>query len=300
LKDRIARVLFAVEDGEMVLAHGFIKKAQTAPIDLELARTRLNDLPRKEQSDGQEEESPPRLKVRGLSRRSGACSKRSTPRLPSACWSGQLSQAMKRSSASPSPRSPSAWEPARAALDRLLDADNASVTLQTMGRAAAALGKQITISFQGRGCSPKSAYVPSAGIRSCDGRPVMKLLLASLAVLSAARSLCRRQAACRGPRRRRRPLNYSVSAQPRLSQCARDRRDQRAYGTRSPISPAADQVAPERNLHADGQAPAPCSRRLPPPRRRPRNGEAERPWPAIDTKINALYGRRARVRPGRG
>lgn|SRR5689334_11500095 len=36
----------------------------------------------------------------------------------------------------------------RAALDRLLDADNTSVTLQTMGRAAAALGKQLTISLR--------------------------------------------------------------------------------------------------------------------------------------------------------
>ena len=42
LKGRIARVLFAIEDGEKVLLHGFIKKAQTAPIDLELARVRLN------------------------------------------------------------------------------------------------------------------------------------------------------------------------------------------------------------------------------------------------------------------
>lgn len=33
----------------------------------------------------------------------------------------------------------------RAALDRLLDADNTSVTLQTMGRAAAALGKELSI-----------------------------------------------------------------------------------------------------------------------------------------------------------
>lgn len=33
----------------------------------------------------------------------------------------------------------------RAALDRLLDTDNTSVTLQTMGRAAAALGKELSI-----------------------------------------------------------------------------------------------------------------------------------------------------------
>lgn len=36
----------------------------------------------------------------------------------------------------------------RAALDRLLDADNMSVTLQTMSRAAAALGKTLSISLK--------------------------------------------------------------------------------------------------------------------------------------------------------
>jgi phage-related protein len=41
LKDRIARVLFTIEDGKMVLLHGFIKKSQTAPADVALARGRL-------------------------------------------------------------------------------------------------------------------------------------------------------------------------------------------------------------------------------------------------------------------
>lgn len=36
----------------------------------------------------------------------------------------------------------------RAALDRLLDADNTSVTLQTMGRAAAVLGKTLSITLK--------------------------------------------------------------------------------------------------------------------------------------------------------
>lgn len=36
----------------------------------------------------------------------------------------------------------------RAALDRLLDAENTSVTLQTMGRAAAALGKELSITLK--------------------------------------------------------------------------------------------------------------------------------------------------------
>lgn len=42
LKNRIARVLFAIEDDKMVLLHGFIKKTQATPVaDLDLARTRL-------------------------------------------------------------------------------------------------------------------------------------------------------------------------------------------------------------------------------------------------------------------
>ena len=36
----------------------------------------------------------------------------------------------------------------RAAVDRLLDADNASVTLQTMTRAAAVLGKELSITLR--------------------------------------------------------------------------------------------------------------------------------------------------------
>jgi hypothetical protein len=40
----------------------------------------------------------------------------------------------------------------RAALDRSLDADNTSVTLSTMGRAAAALGKELTISLKDAAC----------------------------------------------------------------------------------------------------------------------------------------------------
>jgi phage-related protein len=45
LAGRIARVLFTVHGGEMVLLHGFIKKAQhTSKDDLELAKNRLRQL----------------------------------------------------------------------------------------------------------------------------------------------------------------------------------------------------------------------------------------------------------------
>jgi phage-related protein len=42
LRDRIARLMFGIADGELVLVHGFIKKSQTTPAaDLALARKRL-------------------------------------------------------------------------------------------------------------------------------------------------------------------------------------------------------------------------------------------------------------------
>lgn len=45
LEGRIARMLFTVEAGTMVLLHGFIKKSQATPKDdLELARSRLKNL----------------------------------------------------------------------------------------------------------------------------------------------------------------------------------------------------------------------------------------------------------------
>ncbi len=44
--NRIARVLFAISDGDMILLHGFIKKTQKTPADaLTVARSRMKELP---------------------------------------------------------------------------------------------------------------------------------------------------------------------------------------------------------------------------------------------------------------
>jgi phage-related protein len=44
LDNRIARVLFAIEGGDMILLHGFVKKSQKTPTaDLDIARKRLNE-----------------------------------------------------------------------------------------------------------------------------------------------------------------------------------------------------------------------------------------------------------------
>lgn len=45
LRNRIARVLFVIEDGAMILLHGFIKKVQKTPVqELEIAKDRLSKL----------------------------------------------------------------------------------------------------------------------------------------------------------------------------------------------------------------------------------------------------------------
>lgn len=59
----------------------------------------------------------------------------------------QIAQAMKKQRLTKSVMA-KRMRTSRAALDRLLDADNTSVTLQTMGRAAAALGKQLSIALK--------------------------------------------------------------------------------------------------------------------------------------------------------
>lgn len=59
----------------------------------------------------------------------------------------QIAQAMKKKRVTKSAMA-KRMRTSRAALDRLLDAENTSVTLQTMGRAAAVLGKELSITLK--------------------------------------------------------------------------------------------------------------------------------------------------------
>ena len=59
----------------------------------------------------------------------------------------RLTQAMKKQHITKSTMA-RRMKTSRAALDRLLDAENTSVTLQTMGRAAAVLGKELSITLK--------------------------------------------------------------------------------------------------------------------------------------------------------
>lgn len=59
----------------------------------------------------------------------------------------QIAQAMKKQRVTKSAMA-KRMRTSRAAIDRLLDAENTSVTLQTMGRAAAVLGKELSITLK--------------------------------------------------------------------------------------------------------------------------------------------------------
>ncbi|HTQ15730.1 MAG TPA: hypothetical protein VMH86_17825 [Rhizomicrobium sp.] len=59
----------------------------------------------------------------------------------------QIAQAMKKQRLTKSVLA-KRMRTSRAALDRLLDEKNTSVTLQTMGRAAAALGKELSVTLK--------------------------------------------------------------------------------------------------------------------------------------------------------
>lgn len=59
----------------------------------------------------------------------------------------QIAQAMKKQHVTKSTMA-KRMKTSRAALDRLLDAQNTSVTLLTMGRAAAVLGKELSITLR--------------------------------------------------------------------------------------------------------------------------------------------------------
>jgi phage-related protein len=51
LKDRIARVIFSIAEGDMILLHGFIKKTRATPKnDFDLAQTRLKTYRRRKKS----------------------------------------------------------------------------------------------------------------------------------------------------------------------------------------------------------------------------------------------------------
>jgi antitoxin HicB len=133
-------VLFCIAGGEMMLLQGFPKKArQTPKTDLELALDRKRRL------------EAAKLKKRNhlgssldeLLAEDGTLAEAEAAALKRViAWQVERGMGQKRMSKSDMAR---AMRTSRAALDRLLDPTNESVTLRTMARAAAVLGKRLRL-----------------------------------------------------------------------------------------------------------------------------------------------------------
>jgi phage-related protein len=142
LEGRIARVLFSVIDGHMVLLHAFIKKAQKTPrSDLDTARARKAML-----QEGVFMVNPhigsdfdEFLKEEGIHEEvTAAAIKRVI------AW--QLEKLMKSKHITKTEMA-FRMRTSRALVNRLLDEDDTSVTLATLARASLAIGAPLKIEF---------------------------------------------------------------------------------------------------------------------------------------------------------
>jgi predicted XRE-type DNA-binding protein len=126
LENRIARTLFAMVDQEIVLLHGFIKKQQkTPPDELELAKKRKNNICKTyEQKKHRGSDFRDFLDEQDLL---GEVEARALKQ----ALSLQLDHLLKEKELTKTQMA-ARMKTNRAAVDRLLDASNASVTLNTL------------------------------------------------------------------------------------------------------------------------------------------------------------------------
>lgn len=143
LADGIARVFFTVDDEYMILLHGFIKKSQKTPQnELKTALSRLESpwhlqkrFKMKNKHSGSSFDDF--LEEEGLRAEAEAAAIKRVITF-------QIEQEMKQANLSKTAMAEK-MRTSRTALDRLLDPANVSVTLQTLERAALALGKSLKI-----------------------------------------------------------------------------------------------------------------------------------------------------------
>ncbi|MCY3736853.1 MAG: type II toxin-antitoxin system RelE/ParE family toxin [Gemmatimonadaceae bacterium] len=137
LPNSIARVVFTVYDGTILLLHGFIKKSQKTPPAIWLWHDpdwRFSGGTMKGHVGSSFDEF---LAEEGLLSEAEATAVKRV-------IAYQLCQFMEENKLSKSAMA-RRMRTSRSALDRLLDSSNPSVTLQTMDRAARALGKKLRI-----------------------------------------------------------------------------------------------------------------------------------------------------------
>ncbi len=135
-RGRIARVVFCVAHGRMVLLHGFIKKSEkTSQRDIDLALKTKERRRMKKKNIGSSFDSF--LREEGIYEEVSATAiKRVLAR--------QVEAAMQEKHFSKAEMA-RRMRTSRAALDRLLDPDYETVTLTTLRKAAAAVGREIRL-----------------------------------------------------------------------------------------------------------------------------------------------------------
>ena len=138
--NRIARVIFCMGDGHMILLHGFIKKTQKTPradIDLALAQTRGDVMTQEKKAGVSRETFDDFLAEQGLLE---ACEDHAIKEI----IAEQLAAAMKEQGLTKSAMA-ARMKTSRRQLDRLLDPAISSVTLDTLRRAASAVGRTLRV-----------------------------------------------------------------------------------------------------------------------------------------------------------
>jgi antitoxin HicB len=136
--ERIARLVLCFHDETLVVLHGFIKKTQKTPADdLALAKRRMKGYEMKKRIKHIGSSLEDFLKEEGVLEETRAVALKET-----LAW--QVRQAMEKDKISKVEMA-RRMNTSRAALDRLLDPGNASVTLQTLTRAAHAIGRDLRI-----------------------------------------------------------------------------------------------------------------------------------------------------------
>jgi predicted XRE-type DNA-binding protein len=143
----IARVFFTVEGQEAVLLHGFIKKSGRTPRDdLDIAETRLKLL----RGKGQTMPAARRAKRKHVGsdfedflRAEGRLEEATAIALKRViAW--EFQRAMQQANVSQAEMA-RRMRTSRAVIRRLLDADDPSVTLNTISKAASVLGKSVVV-----------------------------------------------------------------------------------------------------------------------------------------------------------
>jgi phage-related protein/predicted XRE-type DNA-binding protein len=146
LGNRIARTFFLIENQEIILLHGILKKSRTSPKqDIDLARKRRAQYLKFMKNSSNSN------KHRGSDLRDFLAEKKILPEVEALAMKKAISLELKRileEEHISKTQLATRMKTSRAALDRILDSSTASLTISTLAKAAAALGHRVRLQFE--------------------------------------------------------------------------------------------------------------------------------------------------------